>query len=140
MDTQLLQSWRPLHAAGHRDPPILFSRKPRPFSRGTELPCCSILLCARPTPCGPGTRPGLPSAGARPARSPARVSRLSLCGRRSCVCLVYSEWHWRRNSDLSHETVWEMKFPLSKFCHVSTSCSASNFCRRRRELSAETCQ
>lgn len=56
------------------------------------------------------------------------------------MCLVYSEWHWRRNSDLSHETVEETKFPLSKLCHVSTSFSASNFYKRRRELSAETCQ
>lgn len=65
---------------------------------------------------------------------------LSLRAEHSCVCLVHPEWHWGWNGDLSHETIWETKFPLSKLCHVSTSCSASNFYKRRRELSAETCQ
>ena len=86
-----------------------------------------------------------PAPGVSPTLSLACVSwpasgSLTLCGKRSCVCLVYPEWHWGWNSDLSHETVWETKFPLSKLCHVSTSCSASNFYKRRRELSAETCQ
>lgn len=133
--TGLMCCWRP--AQGFRTRPTLScsttspAALPSPWCQpNPSLPCipCPLLAVLNPLPCVPS-----------PA-SPALCQAPSPCSEHSCVCLVHPEWHRGWNSDLSHETVWETKFPLSKLFHVSTSCSASNFYQRRRELSAETCQ
>lgn len=128
------------------------------LSRGAQ--CHTGLMCCWNPAQGCHTRPTLACSSTSPAAllspccapcpeplshvprpaSPALCQAPSLCSEHGCVCLAHPEWHWGWNSDLSHETVWETKFPLSKLCHVSTSCSASNFYKRGRELSAETCQ